>query len=59
MAKYRILTNNGLRLEEVETTQTLDQLQKDLNDGLWLLVNNRLINPTIIDTIVEVANEEI
>lgn len=58
MARYRILTNNGLRVDEVESDIPLSTLQADLNAGAWLLVNNILMNPARIDAIVEVINEE-
>ena len=58
MHKYRILTNNGLHIDDVESSLTLDQLRADLNAGMWLMVKNVVINPTVIDTIVEVTDVE-
>lgn len=58
MHKYRILTNNGLHIDDVESSLTLDQLRADLNAGMWLMVKNVVINPTVIDTIVEVTDME-
>ena len=58
MHKYRILTNNGLHIDDVESNLTLDQLRADLNAGMWLMVKNVVINPTVIDTIVEVTDVE-
>ena len=58
MHKYRILTNNGLHIDDVESSLTLDQLQADLNAGMWLMAKNVVINPTVIDTIVEVTDVE-
>lgn len=42
----------------MESEVPLAELQADLNAGKWLLVNGLLINPTRIDSIVEVKNEE-
>ena len=39
--------------------KTLAELQADLNAGKWLLVNGLLINPTRIDSIVEVEEDPI
>ena len=58
MHKYRILTNNGLHIDDVESSLTLDQPRADLNAGMWLMVKNVVINPTVIDTIVEVTDVE-
>lgn len=58
MHKYRILTTNGMRVDLVESEVPLAELQADLNAGKWLLFNGLLINPTRIDSIVEVENEE-
>lgn len=58
MHKYRILTNNGLHIDDVESSLTLDQLRADLNAGMWLMVKNVVINPTVIDTIVEITDVE-
>ena len=49
MHKYRILTNNGLHIDDVESSLTLDQLRADLNAGMWLMVKNVVINPTVIE----------
>lgn len=58
MHKYRILTNNGLHIDDVESSLTLDQLQADLNAGMWLMAKNVVINPATIDTIIEVTDVE-
>lgn len=47
-----------MRVDEVESDVPLSTLQADLNAGMWLLVNNILMNPARIDAIVEVTNEE-
>ncbi|MBO7344066.1 MAG: hypothetical protein J6U45_08550 [Alistipes sp.] len=47
-----------MRVDLVESEVPLAELQTDLNAGKWLLVNGLLINPTRIDSIVEVKNEE-
>lgn len=58
MHKYRILTNNGLHIDDVESSLTLDQLRAAKDAGMWLMVKNVVINPTVIDTIVEVTDME-
>lgn len=58
MKKFRIYYNDGQLHEDVESSQTLEQLRFDLNNGLWLLVGRKIISPRVITEIVEVKNEE-
>jgi hypothetical protein len=48
-----------MRVDLVESEVPLAELQADLNAGKWLLVNGLLINPTRIDSIVEVEEDPI
>ncbi len=56
--KYRILTNNGVHIDEIETYLSLSQIHARLLRGEWLLIDNRIINPRIIDQIVEMPEPE-
>jgi hypothetical protein len=48
-----------MRVDLVESEVPLAELQTDLNAGKWLLFNGLLINPTRIDSIVEVEEDPI
>lgn len=55
--KYRILTNNCLHVNEVESEKRLVDFQIEMTETGWLRVGGMLIPARVIDAIVEV-NEE-
>lgn len=54
--KYKILTNNGVHIDTIESGQSLTTILRNMQGG-WLLLQNVIINTRIIDTIVELPNE--
>lgn len=54
--KYKILTNNGVHIDTIESDQSLTTILRNMQGG-WLLFQNVIINTRIIDSIVELPNE--